>query len=166
MLVVSDTSPISYLILIEEAHLLRTLYGEVVVPEAVYRELTHPSAPAALQHWSRSIPPWLRVAASPPAGALRETASFLRLDIGEQEAIALAKAEAAGLLIIDEQAGRSVARDLGLAITGTIGLLGAAVRAGHAASSDLVSKLRQTTFRASPDLYEWLRGQDPSGPAA
>lgn len=39
MIVVADTSPINYLILIEAADILRNLYGNVVIPEAVVQEL-------------------------------------------------------------------------------------------------------------------------------
>ena len=45
MIVVADTSPLYYLILIGEAEVLRRLYGRVVIPEAVLRELQNPQAP-------------------------------------------------------------------------------------------------------------------------
>jgi predicted nucleic acid-binding protein len=39
MIVIADTSPLNYLVLIGEAEVLRRLYGQVVIPEAVLREL-------------------------------------------------------------------------------------------------------------------------------
>ena len=47
-LVISDTSPLRYLVLIGEADLLPALYSEVLIPEAVADELNHPSTPEAV----------------------------------------------------------------------------------------------------------------------
>ena len=43
MIVVSDTSAINNLAAINHLHLLQQLYEIVLIPEAVYRELTDPS---------------------------------------------------------------------------------------------------------------------------
>jgi predicted nucleic acid-binding protein len=45
-LVVADTSPIYYLLSIDQIDLLPRLFGAVVVPDAVHKELCHPAAPA------------------------------------------------------------------------------------------------------------------------
>lgn len=55
MIVVADTSPLNYLILIGEANLLYELYGRVLIPEAVFSELAHPIAPPAVVDWIRAI---------------------------------------------------------------------------------------------------------------
>ena len=47
MVVIADTSPLNYLILIGHVDVLKELYGEVVIPRAVLVELRHPTAPAA-----------------------------------------------------------------------------------------------------------------------
>ena len=39
MLVVSDTSPVANLILIDQLDWLRQMFGEVVIPPAVHREV-------------------------------------------------------------------------------------------------------------------------------
>ena len=39
MIVIADTSPLHYLILLEHAEVLQHLYGGVIIPEAVVREL-------------------------------------------------------------------------------------------------------------------------------
>ena len=49
MTVVSDTSPISYLVLIGREEVIGELYGEVLVPEAVHRELVHPRDPEVVR---------------------------------------------------------------------------------------------------------------------
>jgi predicted nucleic acid-binding protein len=78
------------------------------------------------------------------------------LDPGEREAILLAVREDAGLLLIDERAGRAVAGKFGITVTGTIGVLGAAVQKDLIDPARAVRDLRETTFRASADLYRWL----------
>jgi predicted nucleic acid-binding protein len=62
MIVVADTSPINYLILIEEIDILTKMYGSVVIPHAVREELVRPSAPEPVRKWTRSSRhAWLEV---------------------------------------------------------------------------------------------------------
>ena len=70
-LVVADTSPIFYLLSIGQIGLLPQLFGKVFVPDAVYNELCHPTAPPLLSVWTRQPPAWLEVAAVSPIDALR-----------------------------------------------------------------------------------------------
>ena len=51
MIVVADSAPLHYLILIEQVTLLRVLYGTVLIPEEVQTELTAPAAPAPVRSW-------------------------------------------------------------------------------------------------------------------
>lgn len=60
MIVVADSSPLHYLILIEQPALLRQLYSEVVIPEAVFAELTRPASPSVVSGWLSMAPSWLR----------------------------------------------------------------------------------------------------------
>ena len=154
MQVVSDTSPISHLVLISEAGVLPELYGKILIPRAVWSELSSPEGPELLQKWTRQPPGWLEVKAVRGSG--KEGKDLADLDAGEREAILLAKQIGAGLVILDERAGRQVAKGRGLILTGTIGVLGAAVERGLVEAADAVERLRQTSFRASPDLYRWL----------
>lgn len=60
-LVVADTGPIRYLAVIQLIHVLPSLFETVVIPKAVFEELTHPHAPAAAREWAGQLPPWAQV---------------------------------------------------------------------------------------------------------
>jgi predicted nucleic acid-binding protein len=85
-----------------------------------------------------------------------ENEAFSTLDRGERAAIRLAVHEDARLLVIDERAGRTVANDLGLAVTGTLGVLDVAATEGLVDVAEVIERLRATSFRAAPSLYRWL----------
>lgn len=56
MIVVSDTSALCYLLLIDAADLLPKLFGRVVIPGAVHSELTAEGSPEAIRHWASNPP--------------------------------------------------------------------------------------------------------------
>lgn len=150
MIVVSDTSPLNYLILTGYAHLLEALYGQVVIPRAVWDELRKPGAPAPVQEWVDSLPAWVEVReASVPD-------TTLNLDPGEREAISLALELQADLVLLDERRGRREATGRGLAVTGTLGVLDAAARRGLLELPEALAKLRRTSFRVQPGLLREL----------
>ena len=119
MLVVSDTSPLTALLQIGRAELLRQLFVRVIIPPAVQTELqrNHPTLPA-----------WLEVATSQtiPAGITNA-----RLDPGETEALALALELHADTVLMDERIGRRIAETLGIHTTGVLGCLVLAKRESH-----------------------------------
>src|SRR3989442_663968 len=98
MIVVSDTTAITSLLQIGRCDLLRQLYHEVLIPEAVRDELiaAHPA-----------LPVFLRVERA--EDRVRVSRLQIELDLGEAEAISLAKERGADLLLIDENEGRRVA---------------------------------------------------------
>jgi predicted nucleic acid-binding protein len=96
IVVVSDTSPLNYLILCEVVEILPKLYERVVIPQAVYAELASPDAPPVVQEWVRQLPPWLTVLNA------SHLDMSLHLDPGECEAICLAQEIHADGLIVDE----------------------------------------------------------------
>ncbi len=61
MIVVSDTSPICYLLLIDQIMILQELYGLVVIPEAVAGELKASESPSIVRNWIANPPDWLRI---------------------------------------------------------------------------------------------------------
>ena len=152
MIVVSDTSPICYLVLVGEIELLPQLFKEIVIPQAVYNELTSTSAPAILQNWSEEIPKWLLINDVDPV----QDQQLNRLDLGEKEAIILAEKLKAGLIIIDEKAARKIAIDRGLKVTGLLGVLEIAIKQDLIDIKTAIEKLQKTSVRASPQLIQSL----------
>ena len=61
MLVVADTSPLNYLVLVGAVDVLRAMYGRVVVPTAAADELSVAAAPLAVRQWLAARPEWLEV---------------------------------------------------------------------------------------------------------
>ena len=120
MIVVSDTSPINNLAAINQLHLLQQLYETVIIPEAVYRELTDPDFPVAGATEVQTFE-WIQTR-SVTNHTIVEVLSN-ELDIGEAEAIALALELKADLLLIDERRGRMIADRLNLKYTGILGVL-------------------------------------------
>ncbi len=120
MLIVSDTSPILNLVAIEQLELLRDLYGSIVIPPAVSAEL-HDNGIFLAKDWIQVVEPVNRVAVE----ALRA-----ELDAGESEAIVLAQQLNAALLLIDERLGRRAATQLGLGVTGLLGVFAEARKRG------------------------------------
>lgn len=144
MIVIADTSPINYLVLIRESELLPQLYTQVLIPPAIVQELKHPAAPSSVQDWAAHPPSWLDVLS--PKSSL----TLAQLDLGESEAIALAIEVHVELLLIDEQAGREEAARRGLKVAGILSVLDEADAAGLVDFDEAVARLRQTGFRVSP----------------
>jgi len=157
MIVIADTSPLNYLVLIGEAEILKRLYGRVVVPEAVWRELQHPQTPAHVAEWIARRPAWLEIQQTniPPDAGLR------LLGEGEREAIILAQQHRPeALLLMNEGKGRREAQRRKLRITGTLGVLNDAASRGWVDLASAFQRLRQTTFRASPTLLQSFLDRD------
>lgn len=113
MIVVSNTSPPNYLVLVQAVHVLPELFGRVVVPQAVASELSNPTAPEPVRSWIATPPDWVDIRASAASDA------SIQLHPGEREALSLTRELHADLILVDDLAARRVARRLGLAVTGT-----------------------------------------------
>lgn len=120
MIVVSDTSCISGLFLINQARLLGLLYGTVIIPNAVWDEFL------TLEKFGftpLSILKTLEIQVQTPKNLALIDVLKEQLDPGESEAIVLAKEIDAQLLLLDERQGTTIARRMGLKTTGILGVL-------------------------------------------
>lgn len=157
MIVISDTSAITNLAAIEHLHLLPQLYTQIIIPEAVYRELTQVNPPVAGSLEVQAAT-WIEVISVVNRHIVERLQQEVRLDPGESEAIALAFELDADLLLIDERRGRAEANRLGLRITGLLGVL---VEAKYQSLIVAVKPLMDTliatsTFRVSSALYNQI----------
>ena len=152
MIVVSNTSPIVNLAAVDQLHLLKQIYGRLLIPRAVYREIAVVGSglPGAAEGESEE---WIETRAVKDNSLV--VALSAELDAGEAEAIALAVQGNADLLLLDERGGRRVARRLGLHYLGILGVLIEAKDQGLIVAvkpivDDLIAK---AGFWISRDLY-------------
>ena len=145
-LVVVNTTPIIALSLIGKLDLMRSIYGQVVVPLAVEAEVLAGGRDGIGRTELREAS-WLRVTSLQDP---RRADLLADLDQGEAEVLALAQELNADLVIIDERLARLHAKRLGLTLTGTLGILLRAKRLGHVkAVAPLIDRLRQGGIRLS-----------------
>lgn len=144
--VVSDTSPLHYLILCDAETALPRLFRQIVIPPTVFRELQQPNTPSPVRDWAMSLPAWA-IVRTPKTLSLT-----LDVDPGELEAICLAQEIKADAVLMDDRAGRSAAVHCGVAVIGTVGLLEQAAARGLLDLPDVIDRLRQTNARLHPEL--------------
>jgi predicted nucleic acid-binding protein len=147
MIAISDTSPLNYLLLIDHIALLPQIYEQVIIPEAVYRELSHPGAPKLVAEWISTRPTWAEVR------IVSRVDTTVGLGRGESEAISLAMELSADVLLMDERKGRREARARGITVIGTLNILEEASARGMVSLPDAIARLQQTSFRASPAVF-------------
>jgi predicted nucleic acid-binding protein len=149
-LIVADTGPLRYLVLIGHVAVLPRLFGTIIVPVTVAGELRHPHTPEVVRAWATTPPQWLSMHDDPP-----QLAALRGLDPGERAAIALAGTLGAGLLM-DDRAGVAAARERGFRVTGTIGVLLDAAAEELLDLQVALGALRATNFRYPTALFDTL----------
>lgn len=152
MIVVSDTSILSGLLLIDRLELLGAIYSEVIIPKVVLDELL------VLKEFGYEVASiqkatWLKIA-EPSNKELEETLQVF-LDKGESAAIALAQELRPDYLAIDERKGREVAESLGIPVIGLIGILIVAKKTNRIKKvKPIMDELMEKAgFRISKKLY-------------
>jgi len=157
MIVIADSGPLRYFVVIEEVHLLPLLYGNIVIPPSVAHELTQAATPPLVRAWMEKLPEWMTVRS--PRTALPELSPVL--GEGEREAIALAEELAADVLLVDDEAARLEAARRSIAVQGTLGILDLAAEHGFLTNlPGALEKLRSTNFRASKRLFDFFLERD------
>jgi predicted nucleic acid-binding protein len=150
MIIVCDSSPLFAMAICDKLHLLEQMYDTVLIPEAVYDEVSVSGKPNAdkIQQWAHN-----KIASIKDDKFIHELAEIL--DMGEAEAIALYKVKNADYLLIDERKGRKIAESYNIKIIGTLGLLLLAKQKGFLESvKPCIELLQQSTIRIAPELFQ------------
>jgi predicted nucleic acid-binding protein len=154
MIAVSNTTPLRYLIAIEQEHLLGQLFEKIIVPAAVHEELTEARTPEKVRRRVLSLPAWYEVR---KAQENQTTAFPITLHRGEREAILLAETLRADVILIDEQVGPTIALNRNLPVSGTLGILERADTIGLIADFPQVLKqLKTSGFFVAESLEQQL----------
>ena len=126
--VVVNTTPLIALSHVSQLDVLKRLYGEIIIPEAVYRELSIKTESICKKAVDNSLE-WIRIKSinNEMAKAMYKT----QLHDGEVEVMILSKEIAADVVIIDDANAKKHAKYLGLPVTGTLGVLIKAKREGY-----------------------------------
>lgn len=122
MIVVSDTTPLISLLKINHLELLEEVYGTVIIPRAVFSELTS-NKDFQAEAETISGAKFIECREISDTTALNILQRVTLLDLGESEAIILAQELKADVLLMDESKGRKVAKQLGIPLSGALGVL-------------------------------------------
>lgn len=157
MIIVSDTTPLISLMKASQLQTLQDLFGEILIPEAVYAELTENHA---FQEESEEIKrcSFIKMVSVSEHRAVDVLQRVTGLNLGESEAIIYADENKADTLLMDEAAGRRVAKSMGIQIMGTVGVLLGAYDEGIITAGDVraaIEKLRQSKRWISKELLDY-----------
>jgi predicted nucleic acid-binding protein len=153
-LVVSDSGPVHYLVLCDAIEVIPQLFGKLVLPASVARELFERQTPPEVRAWIQALPHWASLA-NP-----RQIDSAANLGLGEREAIALACELKATHLLVDDRAARRIATQRGLLIAGTVGILDKAAELDLLSLPDTLQKLLRTNFRIDAEVIRQALERD------
>ena len=155
MIVVADSSPLIALARVRRLDLLRSLFGQLLVPDAVWREVVEDGADR-LGATDVAEATWIERRTIVDSSLV----NLLRHDLGagEAEAIVLARESKADFVLMDERLGRSAARRLGLKVVGLVGVLIEARERGLVSDAhEIVDQLhRQAGFWISAELRKLI----------
>jgi len=147
MIVVSNTSPITNLAAVGQLHLLQQLYNNIIIPSAVYQELTRQgdTIPGAMELQTEN---WIQT--QNITNLTLATYLQTQLHEGESEAIVLAIAFNADWLLIDEELGRKVAAEYGLKFTGILGVFDSRILGKRSAIRSRLASSRRIAIAVYP----------------
>ena len=146
MIIVSDTTPLRYLIEIEEAHILEIFYGKIIIPPRVFTELQGQNTPQKVMQWIQKSPAWIEVRQADISLFTPQR----HIQQGEHEAIALAIELSADALLSDDGDAIKEAQRLNLPTVRLFNILESAAENELLDLPSAITKIRQTTFRLPP----------------
>ncbi len=151
-IVIVDSSPLIGLAIVDGLKWLPDIFGTVYLPESVKHEVLPGKAARGETAIAQAIDAaWITVWPEPIEPQLE-----IDLDAGETDCINLALSHAdKALLIMDERAGRAVAKEKGLRVTGTAAIIGLAKKQGLLASArQAFEVLHNADFRISATVIK------------
>ena len=157
MIVVSDSGPLISLMKGGQLSILHSLYGEVLIPEAVFSELTTNPRYEEEATIIKTCA-FIRVVAVEDRRAVSILQRATGLDLGESEAIVFADDHDADVLLMEEDAGRQVARKMHMHVRGSIGVLLYGFDKKVLTADDVNAALegmKKAERRISKDLYQY-----------
>lgn len=147
MIIVSDTTPIRYLVEIGKMHILESLFGRVIIPRQVFAELQGQKTPQPVREWIQALPQWIEVRTADISLFVPKA----KIEDGEREAIALALEVKADALLCDDGKAIKEAARLNLSVLRLFNILQIAADNDLLDLPEVVDQMRQTTFRMPPD---------------
>ncbi len=145
-IIVADTSCLILMDKLRLMELLHSLFGSILITSAVAKE------------FGQALPSFIEI--KNPINPIYQKLLEFRLDLGEASALALALEYENCLLIIDDNKGRKEAKQLGIAITGTVGVLIIAKHKGHISSiGPFIKAIEKTDFRISKKILNDALGR-------
>lgn len=157
MIIVSDTAPLRYLISIDEADVLESLFTKILIPQAVFDEMQQPKTPQKVKDWLNNHPSWLEVRQADISLYTPQK----HIGAGEREAFALAIELNADAVLLDDNGARVEANRLNLTTIRTFDLLERAAIQGLLDLPVAIAKLEQTNFRMPPqDVIDAMLDRD------
>ena len=146
MIIVSDTTPLRYLIEIEKVDILEILFGKVIIPEKVAEELQRPKTPQKVKDWMQAHPAWLEIRRAD----LSLFTPQKKIGAGEREAFALALELKADAVLLDDKDALPEANRLKLQTIALFTLFDRAAARGLIDLPQTVDAMRKTSFRLPP----------------
>lgn len=155
MIIISDTTPLHYLILLERTELLEKLFGEIIIPEAVFDEMQHEGTPESVRLWIARLPAWIEIKMPSQINLER----VRELGKGEMQAIALAIETTADAILMDDRKAIREARKNNLLVLTTLGILELAAAKNLIDFPQTLTELAKTNFRLPSDeiVEEFLK---------
>ncbi|MBI3604542.1 MAG: DUF3368 domain-containing protein [Nitrospirae bacterium] len=155
--VVVNTSPLIYLSSINKIHILKDLFHEIFIPDAVRKEVLSGGKGSFGFHELKNES-WIK--AKKIKNTLSKQWLLTDLDEGEAELMVLAEELKAQLIIMDDKLGRRIAHLKGFPVVGTLRVLVNAKEKGIIQEiKPLLNKLKEAGFWFSEDIYRTILKQ-------
>lgn len=147
MIIISDTTPLRYLIEVGCADILEALFGNVIIPQAVFNELQREKTPMKVKEWIKNHPDWLEVRQV----TISNFTPKKKIGEGEREALALVLNLQATALLVDDLGAMIEASRLNITTIPTFAILERAAASKLIDLPQTLEAFRKTSFRLPPE---------------